>query len=84
MRAESGRRLGAVAMGCLSDLAGLRELGQAVCDAFGIEVQAFGEMTGGAPRVLGEEVDDARLGVALTAARGCAPIARSSRGRPAR
>jgi hypothetical protein len=31
--------------------------------------------------VLGEEVDDARLGIALTAARGRAPIARAPRSR---
>ena len=64
-----------VAARCLFDLAGLRELAQAGRDIRGIEVQALSDITSRAARVPGEEVDDARLDVDLTAARGRAPLA---------
>lgn len=52
MRAGSGRLLCAVAVGYLFDLAGLPQLVQLACDNFGIEIQAFGEIPGGAPGIL--------------------------------
>ena len=78
---KSRRLLRAVAVCCPSDLAGLRELGQAGGDISGIEVQRLSEVTGGAPRVPSEELDDARVGVGLTVARRGAPIARAPRSR---
>ena len=52
-------------------------------DVSGIQVQAPRKIASGASRVLDEELDDARLAVALVAARSGAPIARASSGRPA-
>jgi hypothetical protein len=52
-------------------------------DLSGIQVQPLSDITSGAPRVLDEEVDDARLAVGLTATRSGAPIARAPRGRTA-
>ena len=59
---------------------GPRELGQAGRDVFD-EVQGPGEITDGASRVSGEEADDARLAIALSAASECASGARAPRSR---
>jgi hypothetical protein len=72
--------LGTEAVCVLLDIAGVRELVEAHRDAFGIEIQASGEVASGALRVAGEKPGDTRGRVALTAARGGAPRTRASRG----
>src|ERR1039458_6603497 len=79
-RAPAGLLLGRVAASGLLDLPRLRKLGQASGDASSIEVQALGHLARRAPGMLGQELDDALLGVDLAGARGCTASARSPSG----
>jgi hypothetical protein len=49
----------------------------------GLRFRALGDITSGTPGVLGEELDDARLDVALTAAGSSTPLARTPSSRAA-
>ena len=73
--------LRAVAVRRPSDLPGASEVRQANRDLLGIEVQSLSEITDGAPRVVSEEFDDARVAIALSAAGVRASVARATRGR---
>jgi hypothetical protein len=79
------RLLSGVTAGLLRNDALLRHLAQAGRSTSAIEVQALCHITGRAPRMLGEELDDACLDVDLTGAGGRARRARApSRATPYR
>jgi hypothetical protein len=66
----------------LFDFSGGGELRESGRDVLGIEVEALSDITDGAPRVVSEKADDARLRVAMPVTGRCGPGARAARGRP--